>query len=123
MPPKATLAPRLWQSVSSTTNQSGIPGTTAQDSQKDRQTSSQFQAAARKRRKAAAWCGARGPVVSQTRLIVGAQADDPARDQDLEGLEDFDPEAVREGSYQRGEARDKLIHGAGLRANSVFGVL
>ena len=30
---------------------------------------------------------------------------------------------ITEGFYQRGEARDKLIHGAGLRANSVFGVL
>jgi hypothetical protein len=54
---------------------------------------------------------------------VRTETDDPARDQDLECVEHFDPEAVTEGSYQRGEARDKLSHGAGLHANSVFGVL
>ena len=54
---------------------------------------------------------------------VGTEADDPARNQDLEGLEDFNSEAVTEGFYQLGEARDKLIHGAGLPANSVFGIL
>jgi hypothetical protein len=54
---------------------------------------------------------------------VGTETDDPARDQDLEGLKDFAPEAIPEGSYQRGEAGDKLIHGAGLRANSAFGLL
>ena len=54
---------------------------------------------------------------------VGTETDDPTRDQNLEGVEDFDSEAITEGFYQRGEARDKLIHGAGLRANSVFGVL
>ena len=54
---------------------------------------------------------------------VGTETDDPTRDQNLEGVEDFDSEAITEGFYQRGEARDKLIHGAGLRANSVLGVL
>ena len=54
---------------------------------------------------------------------VGTETDDPARNQNLECVEDFDSEAITEGFYQRSEARDKLIHGAGLRANLVFGVL
>ena len=48
---------------------------------------------------------------------VGTETDDPTRDQNLECVEDFDSEAITERFYQRGEARDKLIHGAGLRAN------
>ena len=53
---------------------------------------------------------------------VATETDDPARDR-IWKVWRRDPEAVTEGSYQRGEARDKLIHGAELRANSVFGVL
>src|SRR5262245_23377568 len=44
---------------------------------------------------------------------VWAEADDPAGDQDLEGLEDLDAEAVAQRRYQFGEAGDKLVHGGG----------
>ncbi len=54
---------------------------------------------------------------------VGTDANDPAGEQNLESLEDFNSEATPERFYQRGEAGDKLIHGAGLRANSVNVVL
>ena len=54
---------------------------------------------------------------------VGTETDDPARDQNLECVEDFDSETITEGFYQRGETRDKLIHAADLRAKSVFGIL
>jgi hypothetical protein len=47
---------------------------------------------------------------------VGAETDDPTSDQDLECVEDLDAEAVTKGFYQRSHAGDKLIHGAGLRA-------
>ena len=42
-----------------------------------------------------------------------ADADDPAGDQGLEGLEDLGAEAIAERLYQRGEAGDKLIHRSG----------
>src|SRR6516162_497964 len=73
MPPKATLAPRLWHRVSSTTSQTRAPGTKVASSwtRRTRQTSSQFQAAELKRRNAWLWsCSAERPVVSQTRLMV-----------------------------------------------------
>jgi hypothetical protein len=44
---------------------------------------------------------------------AGAETDDPAGDQDLEGLEDFGPEAVAERRYQSGEAGDELVHRGG----------
>lgn len=52
MPPKATLAPRLWQRVSSTTSQTRVPGTKAARSltRRMRPSSSKFQAASLKRR-------------------------------------------------------------------------
>ena len=45
-----------------------------------------------------------------------AEADDPAGEQRLEGGEDAGVEAIAEGLYQGGERRNKLIHGADLRA-------
>src|SRR5262249_1177655 len=42
-----------------------------------------------------------------------AQADDPASDEDLEGLEDLGAEALAERRYQFYEGGDKLIHGVG----------
>ena len=51
-----------------------------------------------------------------------AEADDPAGDQGLEGLEDLGAEAIAERLYQGGEAGDKLIHRADLRAVNDPGV-
>ena len=51
-----------------------------------------------------------------------ADANDPPGEQRLEGLKDLDAEAIAEGSYQMGEAGDKLIHRAGLRAVNDPGV-
>ena len=45
-----------------------------------------------------------------------AEADNPSGDQGLEGREDLGVEAIAERLYQGGEAGDKLIHRAGLRA-------
>ncbi len=57
-------------------------------------------------------------------LADGARADtdDPPGEEHLEGLEDLDAEAFAEGSYQVGEAGDKLIHRADLRAADNPGV-
>jgi hypothetical protein len=49
---------------------------------------------------------------------AGAEADDPAGDQGLEGLEDLGVEAIAERLYQRGEAGDK-----GLERTKVFRIL
>ena len=51
---------------------------------------------------------------------VRAEADDPTGEQDLEGLEDLGAEAIAERLYQRGEAGDKLIHRADLRAVTIL---
>ena len=50
-----------------------------------------------------------------------AEADDPAGDEGLEGGEDGGVEAIAERPYQRGEAGNKLVHGAGLRLGLVPG--
>ena len=47
-----------------------------------------------------------------------AEADDPTGEHGLEGREDLGVEAIAERLYQGGERRDKLIHGADLRAVS-----
>jgi hypothetical protein len=47
---------------------------------------------------------------------AGAEADDPTGEQGLEGREDLGVEVVAERLYQRGEAGDKLVHRADLRA-------
>ena len=52
-----------------------------------------------------------------------AEADDPAGDQRLEGGEDLGVETIVERLYQRGQAGDKLIHRADLRAVRDPGVL
>jgi hypothetical protein len=52
-----------------------------------------------------------------------AKADDPTGDQRLEGGEDLGMEDIAERLYQRGEAGDKLIHRADLRALPDPGVL
>ncbi len=52
-----------------------------------------------------------------------AEADDPTGEQGLEGLEDLRVETRAERLYQRGEAGDKLIHRADLRAVRDPGVL
>ena len=54
---------------------------------------------------------------------VRAETDDPASDQGLERLEDLRVEAIAKRLYHRGERRDKLIHGVGLRAAYDPGVL
>jgi hypothetical protein len=51
-----------------------------------------------------------------------SEADDPAGQQGLEGLEDLGMETLVEGLYQSGERGNKLIHGADLRAVSDPGV-
>ena len=54
---------------------------------------------------------------------AGSEADDPAGEQRLKGREDAGVEAIPEGLYQRGERRNKLIHGVDLRAVSGPGVV
>jgi hypothetical protein len=52
-----------------------------------------------------------------------AKADDPTGDERLEGGEDLGMETTAERLYQSGEAGDKLIHRADLRAVYGPGVL
>src|SRR3954468_14691745 len=73
IPPKATLAPRLWQRVSSVTSHRVVPGTrvASRQTRRMRHNSSQFQRAWLNRRKAAEWSWEPAcPVVSQRRLMV-----------------------------------------------------
>ena len=127
MPPKATLAPRLWQRVSSTTTQTTPPGTRwvrIKRGQDDAQVVPLPGGGVED--------GVGGVVVPLGGQPGGlpdladgarAEADDPAGDQGLEGLEDLGVEAIAERLYQRGEAGDKLIHRADLRAVRDPGVL
>ena len=67
----------------------------------------------------------RGPSGGLPDLADGAraEADDPTGEQGLEGGEDAGVEAIAEGLYQDGERRNKLIHGADLRAVSSPGAV
>ena len=101
MPPKATLAPRLWQRVSSTTSQTREPGTKAARSRmrRMRQTSSQFQAASLKSRKALEWSfgGAASGGLPDAADGAAPEADGPGGGHEAEEREDLLAEAGTEG--------------------------
>src|SRR5512147_1106577 len=119
-PPKATLAPRLWQSVSSTTSQAMPPGTgwVRTNAARTIPRSSHSQAGGGMEDGIG---GVVMPLGGQSGGLpdlgdgAGPEANDPAGDQRVDGGEDAGVAGVAERLYQGGQSGNKLAPGAGLR--------
>ena len=101
MPPKATLAPRLWQRVSSMTSQTRVPGTRAarsldQEDAADLVPVPGGLAEEAEGRGVAVVGGASGGLPDAADGAA-SQADDPGGDHQAEGGEDLGAEAGGEG--------------------------